>query len=432
MRGMLCALFIVAAILAAIPVSAQEGTEQTHVVQPGENLFRIAMRYGVTVNDLMAANGLSSPNVVYAGQVLVIPSGAAAASASPAAQPDAAPATEPAAPEAAPEAAAGGTTHTVARGETLFSIARQYGLTINAILEANGIDNANRIYAGQTLTIPATNTAAPLPSAGDAQEPAVAAVDTSVSVQHTVGRGETLGRIAQRYGVTVSAVMSANGIADPNRIYAGQTLTIPGVTGPLDQGRVYLDVPVVKQSRNLSCESASACSLLRYMGYSCSDDMVVFAALPRSFDNPHRGFVGSVDSPAGSLPPGLGQGNGYGVYVEALSYGLRSLGVASYYTYFASLDTLRGLLSQGVPVLIMATHGLGAYGQQPIAFTPTDGDGGSVTIIRYQHSYVLIGYDTDGFWAIDPWSGSVDYFTNARFEADWARLGRQALWVTSW
>ncbi len=423
MRRTLCAMLVIAAMIGAAPALAQESGQTTHVVQPGENLFRIALRYGVSVDAILAANDLSSANLVYAGQVLVIPAGEV---------PLPGEATQPEAPAPATTTeTSGGATHTVARGETLFSLARQYGVTINAILEANGMTDPNRIYAGQTLTIPAAS-ALPSAAAADSEPAAAPAAESGVSVDHIVSRGETLGRIAQRYGVTVGAIMAANNISDPNRIYAGQTLTIPGVSGPLAQERVYLDVPIVKQSRNLSCESASACSLMRYMGYSCGGDMDVFNALPQSYDNPHRGFVGSVDSPAGSLPPGLGQGNGYGIYVEALSYGLRNLGVASHYTYWASLDTLRGLIAQGVPTMVMATHGLGAYGQQPITFTPTDGDGGPVTVIRYQHSYVLIGYDAGGFWAIDPWSASIDYFSNARLEADWEKLGRQALWVTAW
>ena len=414
MRRALCILLTICLIGAMVPAAAQEAAGTTHVVQAGENLFRIALRYGVTVDALMAANNLSSPNLIYVGQVLIIPSGAAGA------------------PAPAAESAGGGegVTHTIARGETLFSVARQYGVTINAIMAANGIADPNRIYAGQTLAIPASNTGATTAAAPEAAP----AASSGAGVQHTVGRGETLGRIAQRYGVAVGAIMEANGIADPNRIYAGQTLTIPGVTAPLAQQHVYLDVPVVRQSRNLSCESASACSLLRYMGYGCDNDMVVFNYLPRSYDNPHRGFVGSVDLPAGSLPLGAADSNvgGYGIYVEAISYGLRSMGVSNGYTYWASLDTLRDLLAAGFPVLVIATHGLGAYGQQPVTFVPTDGDGSAVTVVRYQHSYVLIGFDMGGFWAIDPWSGSVDYFDAARFEADWAQLGRQALWVTAW
>ncbi|MCZ7544906.1 MAG: C39 family peptidase [Anaerolineae bacterium] len=187
----------------------------------------------------------------------------------------------------------------------------------------------------------------------------------------------------------------------------------------------------MKQSRSLSCESASACSLLRAAGFACADDMTVFNALPQSYDNPHRGFVGPVDSEAGSLPPGAAQEKvgGYGAYVEPLQAGLAALGVTARYTYDANLDALRALLDQGTPAMIIATHGLGMYGHQPVGFVPQDGGGEAVTVIRYEHSYAVVGYDAGGFWLIDPWSGSLDYADSARLDADWARLGRQALWL---
>lgn len=236
--------------------------------------------------------------------------------------------------------------------------------------------------------------------------------------------------IARKYGVSTTAIVEANGLTDLNLVFVGQRLMIPA-SGAVESDRVYLNVPVVRQSQNLSCESASACSLLRYVGYPCGSDAYVSGSLPESYDNPHRGFVGPVTDAPGTLPTGAAGAKvgGYGVYVEPLSAGLTSLGVDNSYQYFASLELLRELLSAGTPVMIIATHGLGIYGEAPVTFAPTDGDGRTITVIRYEHSYALIGYDADGFWAIDPWSGGVDYFTNERLDADWARLGRQALWV---
>jgi len=62
---LLCALFR--------PATAQAQTAIIHVVQPGENLFRIALRYNLTVGDLAIANGIVDPARIYAGQVLIIP-----------------------------------------------------------------------------------------------------------------------------------------------------------------------------------------------------------------------------------------------------------------------------------------------------------------------------------------------------------------------
>ncbi len=122
-----------------------------HVVANGETLFSIAQWYGTSVEALAAANGLAYPYVIYEGQTLTISGGGA-----PGYAPQDAPAypapsdgyyqEQPAYP---PSDVAG--THTVAPGETLFSIAQFYGTSAQAIAEANGISNPNQIYVGQVL-----------------------------------------------------------------------------------------------------------------------------------------------------------------------------------------------------------------------------------------------------------------------------------------
>jgi LysM repeat protein len=58
---------------AAVPAAQSCGPGVVHVVQPGENVFRISLRYGTTVGAITVANGLPNPNVIYAGQQLLIP-----------------------------------------------------------------------------------------------------------------------------------------------------------------------------------------------------------------------------------------------------------------------------------------------------------------------------------------------------------------------
>ena len=141
----------------------------------------------------MQANGLSNPNFIWVGQRLTIPGGGGSAG--------------------------GGSTggvHVVQRGETLYSIARRYGTSVNALVQANGLRNANYIYAGQRLTIPGSGGS----SRGGGAPPSGGTV-------HVVQRGETLAGIALRYGTTAAAIASANGLRNPNLIYVGQRLTIP-------------------------------------------------------------------------------------------------------------------------------------------------------------------------------------------------------------
>lgn len=109
-------------------------------------------------------------------------------------------------------------------GDTLTAIARRHDLTIERLVEINGLRDANRIYPGQRLRLEPAVAPAPVPAA---PAPAAPAART-----HTVQAGEHLTGIARHYGVTIAAVAAANRIADPSRIYAGQRLTIPGVAAP--------------------------------------------------------------------------------------------------------------------------------------------------------------------------------------------------------
>jgi LysM repeat protein len=151
------------------------------VVKTGDTLWGLAVRFGTTVEAIMTRNELSS-HVIYKGQKLVI----------------------------AGTAGGGTVTHIVRPGENLFRISLKYGTTVGAIAAANGIINPSRVYAGQKLTIP-TGSAAP---GGEVR-------------YHVVQRGETLSSIALKYGTTSWKIAAANGISNPNYIYAGRTLRIP-------------------------------------------------------------------------------------------------------------------------------------------------------------------------------------------------------------
>jgi len=111
-------------------------------------------------------------------------------------------------------------THVVVAGETLYRIARRYGITVDTIVRANGITNPRLISPGQQLTIPNCGTTGitpgqPTPTPGGATR------------THLIRPGENLYRIALRYGVTMAALANANGITNVNYIRAGDTLIIP-------------------------------------------------------------------------------------------------------------------------------------------------------------------------------------------------------------
>jgi len=107
--------------------------------------------------------------------------------------------------------------HVVRRGDTLSGIAARYGTSMQAIMNANGLRNANFIWVGQRLIIPTGGSSGSSGGAGG-----------SSSGVHIVRRGEILATIAARYGTTVQAIVNANGLRNANFIYVGQRLTIPG------------------------------------------------------------------------------------------------------------------------------------------------------------------------------------------------------------
>jgi LysM repeat protein len=109
----------------------------------------------------------------------------------------------------------------VRQGDTLSAIAARYHTTAARLAALNHLRNPDLILPGQVLVIPGPS------SQGGSTNPARAATERT----HVVRQGENLTSLAVRYGTSVAAIVAANGISNPNRIYPGQRLRIPG-TGP--------------------------------------------------------------------------------------------------------------------------------------------------------------------------------------------------------
>ncbi len=197
--GVGLALAAVTLTATAVPAAADD-----YVVQPGDTVSHIARRTGSTVAAIVAANGLDARATIRAGQVLTLPSAA------------------PAAPVVAPAPV---TTHTVVAGDTVSALAKRYSTTVAAIVAANGLDARAFIRVGQVLTVSGT-TAAPAPGAAPA--PAIAPAPQAAPGSHTVVAGDTVSALATRYGTTVAAIVSANGLDSRAFIRVGQVLTVPG------------------------------------------------------------------------------------------------------------------------------------------------------------------------------------------------------------
>lgn len=124
------------------------------------------------------------------------------------------------------------TIHVVQYGETLFSIASHYGVTMEQITEANYLVNPNMIYLGQELVIPIEEEPV-VEEVGEESEDVPVTEEVVEPVKQEIGRihivqyGETLTSIAAIYGVSLQELLSVNRLLSPHLIYAGQNLIIP-------------------------------------------------------------------------------------------------------------------------------------------------------------------------------------------------------------
>lgn len=152
-------------------------TLDTYTVKSGDTLYSIANKYGLTVNELKSLNNLTS-DLLSIGQVLNVSNSAVTPTPT--------------------------NTYTVKSGDSLYSIAKQYGVTVDALKRANG-KTSNLLSIGEVLVIPTTTTS---------------------TRTYIVKAGDSLWKIATNYGVSVNALKQANGLSS-DLLSIGQVLVIP-------------------------------------------------------------------------------------------------------------------------------------------------------------------------------------------------------------
>ncbi len=162
-----------------------------YVVQNGDSLWKIANKYGITVNELKSLNGLTSNNLTV-GQILEVPGSSSSASG----------------------------TYTVKSGDSLWKIANQYGLTVAELKSLNGLTSDN-LSVGQVLKV--SN------SSGSSN---------SSNNTYTVKSGDSLWKIANEYGVTVNELKSLNNLTS-DILSIGQVLKIPSSSSSNNSGSTY-------------------------------------------------------------------------------------------------------------------------------------------------------------------------------------------------
>jgi lysozyme len=183
-----------------------------HTVQAGDTVGKLAELYGSTIDAIIAVNGLNQSAFIKVGQGLAIPVRLAApATSTPTITP-----IVPVVPTFPPDVPSGNAVYIVQPGDTLFRIAARYNTTITTIAQLNGITNVNLIRIGQRLVIASSSSGSPLPTPVP-----------NTPRSYVVAPGDTLFRIALRFGVPLRQIVQVNGIFDPNRIFVGQVLNIP-------------------------------------------------------------------------------------------------------------------------------------------------------------------------------------------------------------
>lgn len=193
---------------------AARGPSRTHRVRSGETLGSIAGHYGVSVSSLQRWNGMGRSTKLIAGQKLKVSAPGAAGTA-----------VASSGGSRGESRATGGSssTHRVVPGETASAIARRYGVALDQLLRANGLSAKSTIKVGQRLTVPGRGSAAATaePASGSAKQ-----AEARIATVHVVRKGETLFRIAQRYGTTVEKICQANDIARDSVLTPGTALNI--------------------------------------------------------------------------------------------------------------------------------------------------------------------------------------------------------------
>lgn len=223
--------------IASAPPAAAAGSTVT--VGPGMTLYSIARANNLPVSELAAANGIQPPYSVRTGQRLRIPgSGGTRSAAAPKesfAEPDSTPIVEP--KPGTPAARAqepfkrgpsvadngSGATHTVASGETLFSLGRKYGVSPFAIADANGLPNDTQLAMGQKVRIPAGGSASP--AKATAPKPETAEAPAKTEAETAAGPTEETTKAA-----TPAPAVTEEPAAPAGEQAAGQA-PIPGAPG---------------------------------------------------------------------------------------------------------------------------------------------------------------------------------------------------------
>ena len=153
---------------------------QLHTIRPGDSIYKLSKLYNISVDKILAANPGIDPDNLQVGQKICIP-----------------------------VPPCDGEIYKIKAGDTIYGLAQKYNISVNAILQANPGVNPDNLQIGDSICIP---------------------VDTDFCEDgeiYTIKGGDTIGKLALEYGVSVNEILAANPNINPNRLQIGQKICIP-------------------------------------------------------------------------------------------------------------------------------------------------------------------------------------------------------------
>lgn len=230
---------------ARVPVAPGIGQLGVHVIQPGESLYGLAVRYDMLATDLARLNATGDAPLLLPGRTLWVPlsrahnvrAGAPAGSTAARGR----------------TAAPGHDTYVIAAGDTLYGIAETLGVRVDDLKRWNGLPVDGSIRAGDTLVVRRGASEDGASRAGEHGRDAAATNrrpagtgGAGTTRTHTVAAGETLSSIAAAYGVSANELSRLNALADADTLQPGQALAIPapgvGPAAATGDKRIEIDV----------------------------------------------------------------------------------------------------------------------------------------------------------------------------------------------
>jgi LysM repeat protein/uncharacterized protein YvpB len=350
--------------------------------------------------------------------------------------------------------------YVVQSGDTLESVAWEFGVDPAAILAASDIANPPWLEPAEIIVIPDPSES-PEAAAWNASQQQGAS--PFVAGAYEVAPGETLASVAGAHGLDPWALAAFNGMTDIDTLHAGQRLRIPltdtvvdppaaetlasapiepvgefaetwaiddtwveeaqlapeAVGGPEPgweepvAGLVFAaDVPAYLQMYSLSCEYAAAYIATSAFGWGIPES--AFVERIGNSVNPHWGYRGNIHGAWGGA-------DDYGVYPEALVPTLNEFGFMADVFYGGDASALTARIDAGMPVMTW----LGYFGDTAWL----QEDEGAYLLAPGMHVVTVYGYDDWGVYVSNPGRGSFDYYAWGDFLSMWNVLDGMALAV---